>query len=212
MLQKYALRECRLHRPPNRPNSPMHAPTPRRLTLPDSMILLAAVAIALASQRDQLLAIPILIEYTVQCIGQLAGWLPWQIPLNRQKLEHALLMTLLGHSTRLLFGLLLILTPAVLWLRLRQPRPPLWDLVRQPGLVACGAAALGYWIYVDLSYLLGPTLPDLRATVGGLVAVAWLGQLMSRRWRPEACWVDRLGRVVGFCWLATTLGFLGLSA
>jgi hypothetical protein len=31
----------------------MHAPTPRRLTLPDSMILLAAVAITLASQRDE---------------------------------------------------------------------------------------------------------------------------------------------------------------
>jgi hypothetical protein len=175
------------------------------------MILLAAVATTLASQRGRLLFIPTRIQYSAESIGQLAGWLPWQTPLNRQELERALLMTLLGYSSRFLFGLLIIWTPAILWLRLRQPRPPLRELMWQPGLVACGAAALGYWLYLDLSYFLAPT-PYVRATVGSIVVVAWLVQWMGLRWRPEACWVDRLGRVVGFCWVATTIGFLGLSA
>ena len=200
-----------MFRPPNRVDFPMHAPTPRRLTVPDSMILLAAVAITLASQRDRLVFIPTLIQYTAECIGQLAGWLPWQTPLKWQELERGLLRTLLGYSTRLLFGLLLIWTPAILWLRLRQPRPPLRDLMWQPGLVACGAAALGYWLYLDLIYFI-PTTPYLRASVGSIVVAAWLVQWMGHRWRPEACWVDRLGRVVGFCWLATTIGFIGLAA
>jgi hypothetical protein len=33
--------------------------------------------------------------------------------------------------------------------------------------------------------------------VGGAVAVGWIALALSRRWKPEAGWVDRIGRALG---------------
>ena len=35
------------------------------------------------------------------------------------------------------------------------------------------------------------------------VAAAWLGLALSRRWRPEPGWIDRVGRLIGVLWLLT---------
>jgi len=175
------------------------------------MILLAAMAISLVNERYLYLGLPIRIRYTIDCVYRLAGWSPWQTPITRSELVHDLLNTLLFDSTQLLFSSLLIATPAVLWLRLRQPRPSLRDLTRQPGLVACGAALLGYLLYVDLYHYFSTRRLYLRCTVGSAVVVAWLIQALSCRWQAEACWVDRLGRLIGLGWLVTMLGELGLA-
>jgi hypothetical protein len=37
---------------------------------------------------------------------------------------------------------------------------------------------------------------------GWAVAVSWLTLALVGRWRPEASWVDRWGRVLGFTWIA----------
>jgi hypothetical protein len=46
-------------------------------------------------------------------------------------------------------------------------------------------------------------LPQIPSEVGCAIAAAWVVQWASGRWRPEAYWIDRLGRALGFLWIAT---------
>jgi hypothetical protein len=41
--------------------------------------------------------------------------------------------------------------------------------------------------------------------VGVAVGAAWVNLAVCGRWRPEPEWIDRLGRIVGACWLAMML-------
>lgn len=112
--------------------------------------------------------------------------------------------------------LLLAWTLAFLPLRLRNPRPPLRRLMRQPGMVACAAVAVvvlidatswgTYWAKA------GPRTAGLMLErfwrghsqhPGPAVAVAWLGLALGRRARPEPGWIDRIGRFIGVLWLLT---------
>ena len=113
---------------------------------------------------------------------------------------------MLNFAVGLLTGPLLGLTLAMLMLRLRQPRPPLVTLLRQPGFVACLAAPLGVFVFIEANYLGGDFRP--HPTVAGLILGAWAILAVSRRWEAEAGWIDRLGRLVGAAWLA--LAFFGL--
>ena len=45
---------------------------------------------------------------------------------------------------------------------------------------------------------------SLSAPAGLAVAVAWLGLAASGRWRPQASWIDRLGRGLGATWIGIT--------
>ena len=38
------------------------------------------------------------------------------------------------------------------------------------------------------------------AVIGG-----WLGLRLAGRWRPDPGWIDRLGRILGWTWIATFL-------
>ena len=99
------------------------------------------------------------------------------------------------------------LTPALIVARLRAPRPPFRHLASQPGFVASIALCLAAIIIVDTDLIffelafmppvVGMLLP------GAAVLVSWLILLAARRWRPEASWIDRCGRVVGAFWVAT---------
>jgi hypothetical protein len=123
---------------------------------------------------------------------------------------------------------------ALAGLRLRQPRPPLRKLARQPGMVACCAAILTLVLEV-LGIILGElilppnaviarTIPpyvklslpegilhDVRGTVvlqanaGGAVAAAWLILALIGAWRSEPSWIDRFGRALGLSWLAVNV-------
>jgi hypothetical protein len=83
----------------------------------------------------------------------------------------------------------------LLALRLVSPRPPVAELLRQPGLWASAGLVLGVALMLTLRYFQPAIFP-------ASVALAWLGLTLSGRWRAERSWIDRSGRIIGACWLA----------
>jgi hypothetical protein len=57
-----------------------------------------------------------------------------------------------------------------------------------------------------------PPLPFANAPmeelVGAAVLGAWVGMLAGARWRTEACWTDRIGRVLGLLWIGMFLVYI----
>jgi hypothetical protein len=171
-------------------------PRPRRFTLLDLMVLLAAAAPGLALLRP-----------SAPSVSSAFGWTPWldvTLPgtdwVTRGLGGPGFTMDLLIDCTNLVLPFLAIETVAILALRWVRPRPPWRQSVRQPGQAACAAATLG------LLALLGPWPPGIRLAPllpGGLAAGAWLGLAATRRWHPERSWIDRAGRALGIAWLVT---------
>jgi len=116
------------------------------------------------------------------------------------------------------FGLLLfIVSLALLVIRFRPPRPARRRLWRQPGVAACAGGFLGVaikalstavenhaalrdWNRFDMQVLWGPW-PYCGAAVAG----AWIALIVTGRWRAERSAIDRLGCLVGACWLVEML-------
>ncbi len=107
---------------------------------------------------------------------------------------------------------------ALLALRLRRPRPGLGRLLVRPGHVACcvAAAALalgGLHELVRIASRDPNRMPDsyqqlwitVSSGVGPTVAGAWLLLALGGRWRPDPGWIDRLGRLLGCCWIGWIL-------
>jgi hypothetical protein len=110
-------------------------------------------------------------------------------------------------------------TMACFLLRIRSPRPGLGRLTRQPGFVAsCSIAVVAVCrvlpvLILEFTLDLGDPeqtlspLDDLTfewgtAGASGLsVAASWSALVLSGRWRPEASWLDRLGRLLGIYWV-----------
>jgi hypothetical protein len=46
-------------------------------------------------------------------------------------------------------------------------------------------------------------LKGLPSEIGCAVAAAWTVQAISGRWRRKPSWVDRMGRTLGWFWIAT---------
>lgn len=96
---------------------------------------------------------------------------------------------------------------ACLAIRLRQPRPRLRRLARQPGFAACVVIAVAMTIigvvgYVLALFRIGWIRPDVLALiamhgVGFAVSGSWLTLLLTGRWRPTSDWFDRIGRAAG---------------
>jgi len=109
--------------------------------------------------------------------------------------------------------LLFILSVSTVLLRLRAPRPNWRRLWRQPGVTACVAATLGILVFAVskvVSYHAGLKQWEYFAPAafwyqwpyaGPAVIGAWLALLCTRRWRAERSTIDRLGRLIGVCWL-----------
>ncbi len=104
--------------------------------------------------------------------------------------------------------------PAVLILRSARPRPPLREVCRQPGTVACPAVVLASIDrFVDDAHVfivnefqgyfpvLLVHMADARA-FGGAVAPAWILPAAAGRWESATDRVDRLGLAVGISWMA----------
>jgi hypothetical protein len=200
----------------------MAAPSPRRFTLLDAVILVGATAVAIAWSRT--------------FVARLNGPPRFSDP------------DLWGYAVEVLAASLpfsLLWTGALAALRLRNPRPLRRHLARQPGTAACAAviAASAIVVLVFLILLLLDSIglvdrmevatlplfmvefagsphwstvvstPDrmqeipygllvLAAPELGLsVAITWLTQIANRRWRPERSWIDRAGRVLGLYWM-----------
>ena len=127
-----------------------------------------------------------------------------------------------GYASLRLFAspFLAPLTLAVLVMRLREPRPRLRRLCRQPGFVALSSAAMmivANLLTVIIFHLkrdperllvkdsvigLFSFLESTQPSVGSAVAGAWFIQAISSHWRSEATWIDRIGRILGVLWVA----------
>jgi hypothetical protein len=109
--------------------------------------------------------------------------------------------------------------PALLIVRLRQPRPKFRRLVRQPGTAACLAitvtlifesiiallflALRGELVQSNHPLLVVWLYSSLRTQNLGLaVASTWAALGLAGQWRPDKGWIDRTGRLLGFCSIA----------
>ena len=184
----------------------MPAQPPRRFGVLDGMILVAALAVASLSIRPAERLVSIILDS--EKFAPRAIWYGIYPILVAQVLE----------------PWAAALTVAFLVIRLRRPRPRFRRLMRQPGMAAGVAAASAItanlvviavvwplagapaWEDVDLQGGL-----DLQWGLGVLgsagvtVAAVWLFMALARVGRPEAGWVDRLGRVLGGVWVAAFL-------
>ncbi len=117
--------------------------------------------------------------------------------------------TVLWYAFQVFEVLVLSMTLSFLLMRLRPPRPPIRDLLRQPGTVAGLAVTFGYfWVTGWLHRLFFGRIIDQCATavaVGLTVAVAWLILALCRQWAAEPGWVDRMGRLIGAAAIAVGL-------
>jgi hypothetical protein len=196
---------------------------PRRFTLLDAMVLIAATALALAIAR----------QYTIAVLSIDLG------PLGL--FSKIVLTSYLSLVAIMPFPLAWSLALFVLGLwRTRRPRG---ELTSEPGIVASGAVALvvlirfaGFLslllrtIYKSKAYSIlhltiweSLTIPFNRLAKGWItaiadysgpyfsttafgassaVAVAWLLLVASDRWRPQRHWLDRAGRLLGAFWIA----------
>jgi hypothetical protein len=202
---------------------------PRRFTLLDAVVLLAATAIAFASSRhaaSHLWAVLHTIDwgrlnlkdkgfyletvfFETPSTGRMDTTLGFamdyagtamsgdfgQFPIDSRGQASTVAMDLFT----IILALLMLWSNALLILRLCSPWPPHRDLMRQPGVWACGSAVLAMVIVLWLEYLTHLLLSPIL--ISAAVATAWLGLALSRRWRPEVSWIDRAGRAVGVCWL-----------
>jgi hypothetical protein len=179
---------------------------PRRFTLADAMALVAAVALGLALSRVWTrLAEERLMSYSRLLAD--TGPLLWLTPFTFRAVQY--------------WPVVAALSPTLLALRTRRPRPGRHRLFAPPGAIACAAATIAIALESLLNALailwnsfysvasinvLNLTMATVGAlsstTVGIAVAAAWGATALAGRWRPERTWIDRVGRVVGFLWLA----------
>jgi hypothetical protein len=82
------------------------------------------------------------------------------------------------------------------------------------------AAFLGAYFYASadgtlMSFVWGGALIGSHigvattAAIGPMIAGAWSILLLSRRWRPEPGWIDRMGTIIGACWIVEWLLLYG---
>lgn len=175
----------------------------RRFGLADGLILIAALSLTLVVLR----ATGWFARFPVRVGSWWDTWceLLWLRPWSHlgQTRQHAAFLLSAQMLEEILVGLLssvlLGLTLALPLLRLRRPRPPFREVVRQSGFVACLAVIAGTLITVDLWAVANIDVGYWVVVASGLM-LAWplLGMFP---WRPEASWIDRLGRAVGWGWI-----------
>ncbi len=194
--------------------------SPRPFSLFDAMVLVAAMAFGLGGLRVANSNLGELAEAFRESVTAIVhpeeGWSAWAWALYQ----------IYGIAASFSIPFACALTLAVLLLRFRRPRPGIRRLSRQPGLAACFAAAVplipSLVGLVGTAIVGGPTptvFPHgtewdrwigyafilVPAYTGAAVLGAWSLLLISRRWRAEPSWIDRLGRALGLYWIALIL-------
>jgi hypothetical protein len=187
----------------------MPAAPPRRFTILDAMVLVAATAVGLTLARP-LAGEPFPLHHLKE------GLLPWLAPMTRQVI--------------LCWSLVVMWTPALLLLGWKGPRPSRRRRLTTPGFAACVVATimLGLEVAYAASHwairrrMASSPQPNeylallrslkheefIAPSIGFAVAAWWTTMALSGRWRPARDWLDRAGRVVGALWIA--LGVLML--
>lgn len=186
----------------------MAAELPRKIGLIDVMVLIAAMAVGALSIRPFLL-------YGLGMLDLFEEFFP---AYRFVAYPHVVL--------RAVEPWLASLTVAALIVRFRRPRPRLSRLVRQPGTAACLAAVaiMAASGVAGLAGLATPGFPRVEADalinqvfelffspVGAVVAAVWLIMGLARIRRREPGWIDRLGRFLGWCWIAAFLAHVWFS-
>jgi hypothetical protein len=194
------------------------AETPRRrkFGVYDSMILIGGIAVWLAYGQQKL---AILIQQFAALCHTIAAYYGFVSPVSVGPPQFLMKSMAIYWSTVLWYFiqaselLILIATPVFLLMRVRQPRPPLRALIGQPGTVAGLAVTFGLiWVTGWLHFLFFGRINDGTVTaiaVGVTVALAWTCLALSRQWKAEPSWVDRMGRLLGA--MAIAIGILAYS-
>lgn len=107
----------------------------------------------------------------------------------------------------ILLNLLMCLIVAVAVARLRRPRPPIRELFRQPGFVACVSPFPAMLCCLVLSFA---GLPQVvySTILGSAAPLSWVVLIVTRKWRAEPGWIDRLGRIVGVAFMVSSIAHL----
>ena len=165
----------------------------RTFSLGDAMILILALALGLGLARPYIILIA---NYIHTAPNQYFQTLDGTVSLGRS-------------LNLIMLYFLYFLLPAFLMLRLRQPRPAMHSLVRQPGFAACAAPVSCYLAALPLS-LLAPFVSAGEVIeiagqmlVASATPLAWCFLAVTRRWAAEPRWIDRLGRILGALWMAS---------
>jgi hypothetical protein len=187
------------------PSTDVGSAVPRKFTLIDAMVLVAAAAVSLVLIREYIASGSS--RHIVESIPR-----DWSFAS-------------IWRFGTLLSGMLAPLAVSLslaLWvLRLRRPRPEWRELFSQPGTIACTATIaesglIVVKVWLSQAYLLKRSLPlpDLHHLWinrlpwnGEVVAVAWLVLWLCGSWRSEPGWIDRAGRVLGVYWIISGVLF-----
>jgi hypothetical protein len=173
---------------------------PRRFTLLDAMIMIAATAIGMVGS----------ISIWNSAFYEKNPYLEFSVSFLR---DHRAVMSYVGHYSYVLSACAIMWTMALSLLSLKRPRPPIWRLARQPGVIGCWAASMAFlftgcikfmnfYFHNIILYDWADYLLDLSfSEVSCAVLVSWVIAAVSKRWRPEPNWIDRIGRVLGLIWI-----------
>jgi hypothetical protein len=175
----------------------------RRFQLLDAMILVAAIAFACGITQG--------LSYATD--GAISWTAMWEVA--RQNHDGLAGVVEIGaYSLILALPFAGMLSLAVIPLRLMGSRPRWRRLARQPGITAMWAAGLGIAlsaVQIGIAAWTGMGEASIYQIViathscisypGLAVLGAWALLLISKRWRSEMSWVDRMGRVLGFFWI-----------
>jgi hypothetical protein len=108
------------------------------------------------------------------------------------------------------------LTFAVLVLSFHRPWPNLREVIGRPGFVACVAVVAASFLPLvhfvigvaaltatglNVAWYFMNTLSMLVNSAGQMIIGAWIALALIGRWRPGPTWKDRLGGVLGACWI-----------
>ena len=191
----------------------MQRTPPRRFTLVDAMVLIAATAVAFAWPRE-------IQGGRIFDLINLFARAPGGRPGADEFLTQIARLMVVPTPLALSWGLALIA------LRLSQPRPDSRRLSCQPGMIACCAASSVYameLVGLSIACLLssrrqGPRFPVTVASMighvdflieistvgapGFAILTCWATLAIGRRWRTEPDWIDRTGRLLGAWWIA----------
>ena len=70
----------------------------------------------------------------------------------------------------------------------------------------CSGRPVAYASALALDDLKPERLSVVATLIGLAVLVAWIVMKAKRQWRPEASWIDRFGRLLGWGWILMILG------
>jgi hypothetical protein len=215
----------------------MTTETPRRFGVADGLILMVGIAVGLAATRWLWLVVGgslAGVQEVIVDVGKAFAQRRW----SAYDLSYSA-FALGAIGSILVVPSLATFTLAILVLVLRRPRPPWRRLVRRPGMMACFAVSLVFalsailglllvvttrgdlvfdgfssqglvWMEYDVVFPMLLMFGTLQA--GAAVFWTWVAMALSRRWRAERSWTDRLGRLLGLLWmvLASLEGYLVL--